>query len=86
MREQQVTKTKFSSFDLPAEVLQGLEESGFSYCTPIQAESLPIALKGKDIAGQAQTGTGKTVAFLLAAYVNLLKNPAAEDRKKNQPR
>lgn len=86
MSEQHLTKTKFSSFDLPAEVLQGLEESGFSYCTPIQAESLPIALKGKDIAGQAQTGTGKTVAFLLAAYVNLLKNPAPPERKKHQPR
>ncbi len=86
MSEQHLTTTKFSSFDLPAEVLQGVEESGFSYCTPIQAESLPFALQGKDIAGQAQTGTGKTAAFLLAAYVHLLKNPAPEARKKNQPR
>jgi len=86
MSEQHLTTTKFSSFDLPAEVLQGVDESGFSYCTPIQAETLPIALQGKDIAGQAQTGTGKTAAFLLAAYVHLLKNPAAEGRKKNQPR
>ena len=86
MSEQHLTTTKFSSFDLPAEVLQGVEESGFSYCTPIQAESLPVALQGKDIAGQAQTGTGKTAAFLLAAYAHLLKNPAPEARKKNQPR
>lgn len=86
MSEQHLTTTKFSSFDLPSEVLQGVEESGFLYCTPIQAESLPFALKGKDIAGQAQTGTGKTAAFLLAAYVHLLKNPAPEQRKKNQPR
>ena len=86
MSEQHLTETTFSSFDLPAEVLQGIEESGFSYCTPIQAETLPFALQGKDIAGQAQTGTGKTAAFLLAAYVHLLKHPAAEERKKNQPR
>lgn len=86
MSEQHLTTTKFSSFDLPAELLQGIEESGFSYCTPIQKESLPFALQGKDIAGQAQTGTGKTAAFLVAAYVHLLKNPAAEARKKNQPR
>lgn len=86
MSEQHLTTTKFSSFDLPAEVLQGVEESGFSYCTPIQAESLPFALLGKDIAGQAQTGTGKTAAFLLAAYAHLFKNPAPDTRKKNQPR
>lgn len=86
MSEQHLTKTKFSSFDLPANVLQGVEESGFLYCTPIQAESLPFALKGKDIAGQAQTGTGKTAAFLLATYVHLLKNPAASNRDKTQPR
>jgi ATP-dependent RNA helicase RhlB len=86
MSEQHLTTTKFSSFDLPAEVLQGVEESGFSYCTPIQAESLPFALQGKDIAGQAQTGTGKTAAFLLAAYAHLFKNPAPDTRKKNQPR
>ena len=86
MSEQHLTTTKFSSFDLPAEVLQGVDESGFSYCTPIQAETLPFALQGKDIAGQAQTGTGKTAAFLLAAYAHLLKNPAPEARKKNQPR
>ena len=86
MSEQHLTKTTFSSFDLPAEVMQGIEESGFLYCTPIQAASLPHALQGQDIAGQAQTGTGKTAAFLLATYVHLLKHPAAAERKPNQPR
>ena len=86
MSEQHLTKTTFSSFDLPAEVLQGIEESGFLYCTPIQAASLPLALQGKDIAGQAQTGTGKTAAFLLATYGHLLKNPAPAHREKTQPR
>ncbi len=86
MSEQHLTKTTFSSFDLPAEVLQGIEESGFLYCTPIQAETLPIALKGQDIAGQAQTGTGKTAAFLLATYVHLLQHPPSPQRDKTQPR
>ena len=55
-------------------------------CTPIQAETLPVALTGQDVAGQAQTGTGKTAAFLVAVYNHLLTHPASEQRKKNQPR
>ena len=55
-------------------------------CTPIQAETLPIALAGRDIAGQAQTGTGKTAAFLVAVYNLLLTHPADNSRKVNQPR
>jgi len=55
-------------------------------CTPIQAETLPVALAGQDVAGQAQTGTGKTAAFLVAVYNHLLLNPAHDKRKKNQPR
>ena len=86
MSEQHLTTTTFSSFDLPANVLQGIEETGFSYCTPIQAETLPIALTGKDIAGQAQTGTGKTAAFLLAMYAHLHRHPASLERKVTQPR
>ena len=86
MSEQHLTTTKFSSFDLPADVLQGIEETGFSYCTPIQAKSLPLALTGQDIAGQAQTGTGKTAAFLLAMYAHLARVPASPERKKTQPR
>jgi len=55
-------------------------------CTPIQAETLPVALAGKDVAGQAQTGTGKTAAFLVAVYNHLLTHEADEHRKVNQPR
>ena len=55
-------------------------------CTPIQAETLPVALAGKDVAGQAQTGTGKTAAFLVAVYNHLLTHEADERRKVNQPR
>ena len=66
--------------------MQGIDDSGFSMCTPIQAETLPVALKGQDVSGQAQTGTGKTAAFLIAVYNHLLTHPADERRKVNQPR
>ena len=55
-------------------------------CTPIQAETLPVALAGRDVAGQAQTGTGKTAAFLVAVYNHLMTHEADERRKVNQPR
>jgi ATP-dependent RNA helicase RhlB len=86
MSETHLTETTFSSFSLPAELMQGIEEAGFTYCTPIQAETLPHALEGRDVAGQAQTGTGKTAAFLVAVFNHLLKKPAASQRKVNQPR
>ena len=55
--------TKFQSLNIPELVLKGIEEASFHFCTPIQAKTLPISLDGKDVAGQAQTGTGKTAAF-----------------------
>ena len=81
-----LTDTRFDSFDLSEAILKGVKDAGFEYCTPIQANSLPHALKGQDVAGQAQTGTGKTAAFLLAALNQLEKYPAQESRKPNQPR
>jgi ATP-dependent RNA helicase RhlB len=86
MSETYLTETSFSSFSLPAELMQGIEDSGFSKCTPIQAETLPVALQGRDIAGQAQTGTGKTAAFLVAVYNHLLTHEVDSRRKPNQPR
>jgi ATP-dependent RNA helicase RhlB len=86
MEKNHTTDIRFSSLDLPEELLKGIEEAGFEFCTPIQAESLPIALQGKDVAGQAQTGTGKSAAFLLATFNHLLKNPPPEERKPTQPR
>ena len=83
---QHLSTTTYSSFNLPESVVRGLEEAGFEYCTPIQAETLPITLQGKDIAGEAQTGTGKTAAFLVALFNQLLTNPAPDDRKKSQIR
>jgi ATP-dependent RNA helicase RhlB len=59
---------------------QGIRDAGFHNCTPIQAQTLPIALAGRDVAGQAQTGTGKTAAFLVALYQTLLTKPAPAGR------
>ncbi len=64
---------KFTEMNLPPEVLRGIADAGFSECTPIQAKTLPLALSGKDVAGQAQTGTGKTAAFLVTLFTKLLK-------------
>jgi len=86
MSETHLTNIAYSSFSLPESLMQGIEDSGFSMCTPIQAETLPVALAGRDVSGQAQTGTGKTAAFLVAVYNHLLTHPADERRKVNQPR
>lgn len=81
-----LTDLKFSEFDLHPDIVKGLGEAGFERLTPIQAKSLPLALEGRDIAGQAQTGTGKTAAFLVAAFQRLLSREPAESRKKSDPR
>lgn len=86
MSEKHLTETRFSSFELPKELLQAIDEAGFSYCTPIQEKTLPLALAGHDVAGQAQTGTGKTAAFLLATMALLLRKHPTGKRKPNQPR
>ncbi|NNE06761.1 MAG: DEAD/DEAH box helicase, partial [Xanthomonadales bacterium] len=70
----------FKSLDLRPEVAAGLEAAGFTHCTPIQALTLPLALKGLDVAGQAQTGTGKTAAFLLVIFERLLKHTPKDTR------
>ena len=72
--------TTFNSLGLSQPVLQGVHDAGFTHCTPIQAQTLPIALSGRDVAGQAQTGTGKTAAFLVALYHTLLTHPAPASR------
>lgn len=63
---------KFTDLDLPQPLRNGIITAGFTDCTPIQEKTLPIALTGKDIAGQAQTGTGKTAAFLITLFTRLL--------------
>lgn len=86
MSDKPLTDISFSSFDLHPSLLAGLEAAGFTRCTPIQALTLPIALQGRDVAGQAQTGTGKTLAFLVAVINRLLTRPALAERKPEDPR
>ena len=76
----------FSELGLPEPLLRATEELGFSHCTEIQGLSLPVIAAGNDIAAQAQTGTGKTAAFLLGSFAKLLSQPKDEERRKNQPR
>jgi len=77
-----LTDVRFDDFDLDEKLLAGLKDAGFERCTPIQARVLPISLTGKDIAGQAQTGTGKTAAFLVTIFHRLLN---LGKRKKDLP-
>src|SRR5690606_3839157 len=76
MTDKPLTDIAFSSFDLHPDLLSGLEGAGFTRCTPIQALTLPITTAGRDVAGQAQTGTGKTLAFLVTVVNRLLTRPA----------
>ena len=82
----EASKMLFTELDLPEVLLEGVRAAGFESCTPIQAMTLPRALKGHDIAGQAQTGTGKTAAFLLATFNQLLRNPQQEEDRISSPR
>ncbi|HDS1102240.1 ATP-dependent RNA helicase RhlB [Stenotrophomonas maltophilia] len=86
MSDKPLTDLTFSSFELHPALQAGLEGAGFTRCTPIQALTLPVALAGGDVAGQAQTGTGKTLAFLVAVVNRLLSRPALADRKPEDPR
>lgn len=74
MNTTHLTQTLFSNLELSDSILRGLTEAGFTHCTPIQNRSLPLSLRDKDIAGQAQTGTGKTATFLLATFQRLIND------------
>ena len=71
----------FESLPIPKVVLKGIRDADFRYCTSIQEKTLPISLSGKDIAGQAQTGTGKTAAYLITLFTRLLNNPKPESKR-----
>lgn len=86
MSEHVLTDTFFENFDLHPGLQQGLADSGFTRCTPIQQLTLPVALAGRDLAGQAQTGTGKTCAFLVAMMNHLLTQSARAERADADPR
>lgn len=81
-----LTNIQFADLPLEPAVLKGLTNSNFKYCTPIQAQSLHYSLNGQDVAGQGQTGTGKTIAFLAAVCHHLLIHPASESHHKQNPR
>jgi len=74
---------RFEELTLPEPVQMGISEAGFIECTPIQEQTLPLSLAGRDVAGQAQTGTGKTATFLVTLFTRLLQNTAASG---NHPR
>jgi ATP-dependent RNA helicase RhlB len=85
MTDNHLSDLRFDSLALHDTVQAGIRDAGFEFCTPIQASTLPIALKQHDVAGQAQTGTGKTAAFLIATYERLLATePVVEGQR--QPR
>ncbi|MDP2575739.1 ATP-dependent RNA helicase RhlB [Vibrio penaeicida] len=86
MKKTHITEQKFADLDLHPQIIEGLDKKGFEFCTPIQALALPVLLTGQDIAGQAQTGTGKTLAFLTATFHHLLTTPEHEGRNPSQPR
>ncbi|MEI6207589.1 MAG: DEAD/DEAH box helicase [Desulfuromonadales bacterium] len=67
---------RFNELVLPEPIQRGISAIGFSVCTPIQEQTLPLSLSGKDVAGQAQTGTGKTAAFLITLFTRLLTRKA----------
>ena len=75
--EHHLTRTLLAEYPLPDEVRWGLADAGFVYATPIQEKALPVTLAGRDLAGQAQTGTGKTAAFLITIFTRLLQKPPA---------
>lgn len=83
MNKTHLTKTRFSNLELSDSIIKSLNQAGFIECTPIQDKTLPLSLRGKDIAGQAQTGTGKTASFLLATFQHLIND---ESEKIKNPR
>ena len=84
--EPQEGKKRFQDLDLPSEVMHGIADLGFKYCTEIQALSLEAALAGKNIAGKAQTGSGKTAAFLVAILTRYLRTPESRAKSGGTPR
>ncbi len=79
-------KTRFHDFDLPDALVRAIQDLGYQYCTPIQAEVLGHTLKSHDAIGKAQTGTGKTAAFLISAIKQLLEIPPPDERYLGEPR
>jgi len=79
-------KPSFSAFNLVEPLNKAIADLGFTHCTPIQAQSLKYSLQGHDVTGRAQTGTGKTAAFLITIINDLVSNPVRETRYIGEPR
>jgi ATP-dependent RNA helicase RhlB len=79
-------EVRFHDLDLPEPIMHAIAELGFQYCTPIQAKTLVHANAGQNVSGRAQTGTGKTAAFLIAIFTRFLKEPVDKDRATGAPR
>ncbi|WP_461530582.1 ATP-dependent RNA helicase RhlB [Pseudomonas sp. 210_17 TE3656] len=84
--EPQEGKTRFHDFKLSPELMHAIHDLGFPYCTPIQAQVLGHTLRGKDAIGRAQTGTGKTAAFLISIISQLQQTPPPKERYMGEPR
>ncbi len=79
-------ETRFHDLDLPDEIMHAIADQGFEYCTPIQIKTLSHVAAGQNVAGRAQTGTGKTAAFLISIFTNFLRNPVKNKRPRGTPR
>ena len=79
-------KTRFHDFDLPRNLMHAIADLKFDYCMPVQAEVIPYTLKGRDATARAQTGTGKSAAFLVTVITRLLRTPIRGKRTKGTPR
>ena len=77
---------RFKDFLLPAPLLQAIDDLEFEFCTPIQSNVLPFSLADYDVTGQAQTGTGKTAAFLVTILTRVWENPDQQPRASGTPR
>ncbi|AIR89580.1 ATP-dependent RNA helicase RhlB [Pseudomonas cremoricolorata] len=84
--EAQEGKTRFHDFKLSNELMHAIHDLGFPYCTPIQAQVLGYTLRGQDAIGRAQTGTGKTAAFLISIIAQLQQTPPPKERYMGEPR
>ncbi len=84
--EPQEGKTRFHDFKLSPELMHAIHDLGFPYCTPIQAQVLGFTLRGQDAIGRAQTGTGKTAAFLISIITQLQQTPPPKERYMGEPR
>ena len=77
---------RFQELALPEPLVAAVDELGFEFCTPIQGRSLPFSLSDYDVTGQAQTGTGKTAAFLITLFTRFWENPLQTEQASGTPR